>query len=75
MAQKRTDTVIVNGEPRGLDEEKALSEFLSAMNIKTEEGRGVAVALNEEVIRREEWGRVRVKPGDRVEVVTAQQGG
>lgn len=36
---------------------------------------GVAVALNETVVPRGLWGATTVRPGDRVEVVTAVQGG
>jgi sulfur carrier protein len=37
--------------------------------------RGVAVALDDAVVPRSAWGTTNVRPGDRVEVVTAVQGG
>jgi sulfur carrier protein len=39
------------------------------------DGRGIAVALNGEVVRRADWPATRLAPGDQVEVLTAVQGG
>jgi len=36
---------------------------------------GIAVAINDEVVRRTDWERWRLAPGDQVEVVRAVQGG
>ena len=36
---------------------------------------GIAVALNDEVVRRTAWSDTALKPGDRVDVLTAVQGG
>ncbi|WP_183101517.1 sulfur carrier protein ThiS [Nocardioides pelophilus] len=36
---------------------------------------GIAVAVNGEVVRRDDWPRRLLVEGDRVEVVTAVQGG
>ncbi len=40
-----------------------------------QDGRGVAVAVGEEVVPRSTWARVVLRPGDRVEVLVAAQGG
>lgn len=37
--------------------------------------RGVAVAVNEEVVPRSRWDATALRPGDRVEILTAAQGG
>jgi len=37
--------------------------------------RGVAVALNETVVPRHAWPHTSLRPGDRVEVLRAAQGG
>lgn len=39
------------------------------------ERRGVAVAVDAEVVPRAEWATTHVPPGARVEVLTAMQGG
>ena len=37
--------------------------------------RGIAVAVNQEVVPRSLWATVQLAAGDRVEVLTASQGG
>jgi sulfur carrier protein len=39
------------------------------------EGRGTAVALNGEVLARTIWPRAHLEEGDRLEILTAVQGG
>lgn len=39
------------------------------------DGRGIAVAVNDEVTPRSQWDLTRVLDGDRVEILTAAQGG
>jgi sulfur carrier protein len=41
----------------------------------TEARTGVAVALNDEVVRRSAWASTPVNEADRVEILTAVQGG
>ncbi|GAB3690698.1 sulfur carrier protein ThiS [Nocardiopsis oceani] len=36
---------------------------------------GIAVAVNDEVVRRTAWSDTTLAPGDRVDVLTAVQGG
>jgi sulfur carrier protein len=66
--------ITVNGEPRDLPEgtpvDKVVAELLGGSG-----GRGVAVALNGEVVPRTAWTSTVVGKGDRVEVLTATQGG
>jgi len=63
--------VIVNGTNRDVDviSVEALVEQLTTAR------RGVAVAINGEVVPRSEWPAARLRDGDRVEVLTAAQGG
>ena len=37
--------------------------------------RGIAVAVNQEVVPRREWASTPLRPGDRIEIITAVQGG
>jgi thiamine biosynthesis protein ThiS len=37
--------------------------------------RGVAVAVNGEIVRRSEWGTTWIEPTDEVEILTAAAGG
>jgi thiamine biosynthesis protein ThiS len=80
------DNVIVNGEPRrwhpGLRIDDLLDELLPAApdrdsgteGASKQHCAGVAVAVNELVVPRGRWSQ-QVIAGDRIEIVTAVQGG
>jgi sulfur carrier protein len=59
----------LNGEAR-----EDLATITEAVAAVTEARRGIAVALNGEVVPRSEWDRP-LADGDAVEVLTATQGG
>jgi sulfur carrier protein len=63
--------VIVNGAAR----EVAVSCVEALVAELTEARRGVAVAVNGEVVPRSAWAGAELRDGDRVEVLTAAQGG
>lgn len=62
----------VNGEP--LDVGAGLTVAALVAN-RAQSRRGIAVALNGEVVPRSTWSAVQVRDGDRVELLTAAQGG
>jgi len=65
--------IFVNGEPR----ERAgatIAELLVDLGVE-ERARGVAVAVDGEVVPRAEWPERRVIEGERVEALSAMQGG
>jgi sulfur carrier protein len=64
----------LNGVPTDGRDGATIAELLSALGVETQ-ARGVAVALNGEVVPRGSWGERRVADGDRVEALTAMQGG
>ena len=61
----------VNGEPQEFTAE-SVEELLQRLSI---ESRGVAVAINGEVVRRSEWTEKRIEDGNAIEIVTAVAGG
>ena len=70
--------ITVNGDDRTVPEGYPLPELLRDLEIdpgSDEEASGVAVALNESVVRRQDWDDVRLAEDDRVEVIQAQPGG
>ncbi|MDX1741762.1 MAG: sulfur carrier protein ThiS [Rhodothermales bacterium] len=75
MSEGTLHTVTVNGQSEQFDRVVSIREVLVAVGLDADEVRGVAVALNDEVIRREAWSDTSVKDGDRMEIVTAWQGG
>jgi sulfur carrier protein len=66
--------VVLNGEARQLDEGATVRAAVTASGAPSE-GRGVAVALDGEVVPRRRWDDVPLQEGQRVEVVQAVQGG
>jgi sulfur carrier protein len=65
-------TVLVNGEPREVEDIVTVAEIVRTF---TAEERGVAVALDGEVVPRGEWATTLVTAGRSVEVLRAVQGG
>jgi sulfur carrier protein len=65
-------TVVVNGEPRSLPAGASVDDVVTALGCSPS---GIAVALNGEVVPRSTWPDVALAADDRVEVLTAAQGG
>jgi len=65
-------SISVNGEPREFDAGTVLERVVRAL---TPAPSGVAAALNETVVPRARWATTALAEGDRVEVLTAVQGG
>ncbi|MFB6841118.1 sulfur carrier protein ThiS [Streptomyces sp. NPDC056361] len=65
-------SVSVNGEPRELSGPVSLDTLVATL---TAARSGVAAALNETVVPRGEWAATLLGDGDRIEVITAVQGG
>ncbi|GHA83197.1 sulfur carrier protein ThiS [Streptomyces termitum] len=64
--------VSVNGEPRALAAPVSLSALVAGL---TTAPSGVAAAVNETVVPRGAWASTLLADGDRVEILTAVQGG
>ncbi|MCW3065427.1 MAG: thiamine biosynthesis protein ThiS [Solirubrobacterales bacterium] len=66
--------VLVNGEERRVDDGATVAALLDALELAPGR-RGVAVAVDAEVVPRSGWGERRLSDGSQVEVLTAIQGG
>jgi sulfur carrier protein len=66
--------VLLNGEARRVPHGTTVAAVVASLPA-TPEGRGVAVALDGEVVPRGAWGETELADGSRVEVVAAVQGG
>lgn len=64
--------VILNGSPTRLPGPATVGAAVAAVTAATA---GCAVAVNDEVVPRGAWSERQLRPGDRVEVLTAVQGG
>lgn len=67
--------ITVNDTRREVPAGATLADLLRQMEIDPAQARGIAVAVNDEVVRRQAWPETRLAPDDRVEVITARQGG
>ncbi|WP_098024249.1 sulfur carrier protein ThiS [Streptomyces sp. st115] len=67
-----TVSVSVNGEARAVVAGTALDALVATV---TPARSGVAVAVNESVVPRGRWAATTLGEGDRVEILTAVQGG
>lgn len=64
--------ITVNGRQQDADDELNLAELVTRISDRST---GIAVAVNSEVVPRGDWPGTTVRPGDRIDVVTAVQGG
>jgi sulfur carrier protein len=65
-------TVVVNGEARELAAGLTIDDVVRSL---TDQERGVAVALNGEVVPRGAWATTTLWGGEHIEVLRAVQGG
>jgi sulfur carrier protein len=66
--------LVINGEPRQVQSGLTVDVLVSSMRAAPD-GRGVAVAVDGEVVPRGAWGDTALHEGARVEIVAAVQGG
>jgi sulfur carrier protein len=65
-------TIVVNGEPTDVAAGLTVEQLLKDLDVPT---RGVAVAVDAEVVPRSSWSAFTLADGARVEVLIAVQGG
>ena len=78
MSPTPAPTALVNGEQYPLDATTGVEDLVAALvpaYVTDGSPQGVAVAINDAVVPRGTWSSTVVTPGDRVEIVTAVQGG
>jgi sulfur carrier protein len=66
--------VMLNGEACELRDGATVTDAVEASGAPPE-GRGVAAAVDGEVVPRGEWNQTRLNDGQRIEVLQAVQGG
>ena len=66
--------ILVNGEARELVDGATVKTAVEALELPAS-GRGVAVAVDAEVVPRTQWGARELQEGARVEILRAIQGG
>ncbi len=64
--------VLVNGEPKEIEEYISLSQLLRKLDLPSER---IAIELNKNVVRKKEWEEVKVRADDKIEIVHFVGGG
>ncbi len=67
--------IVVNGNESSIQNGSTIADLLETIDIDVDNTQGIAVAINNEIIRRPEWKARELIAGDLVELVTARQGG
>lgn len=65
-------TINVNGDECQFDKEGNLQALLEALQIETQ---GIAVAVNEQIISKEQWSTQQLEQNDNILIIKATQGG
>jgi len=65
--------LIISGEEKEIKARTA-NDLLTALRLP-EDGRGIAIAINDAVISKSRWSEQELQDGDRIEIVRATQGG
>jgi sulfur carrier protein len=66
------ESVWVNGTATDVQPGKSVAELIAQYSDRST---GIAVAVNQNVLTKDEWAGTALQAGDRVEIVTATQGG
>jgi sulfur carrier protein len=66
------EPVWVNGSATEIAPGRSVADVVREFSDKQT---GIAVAINQDVLTRAEWAETTLQPGDRVEIVSAVQGG
>ena len=64
--------ILINGEPREVEEKMSLPKLIAVLNLKAEQ---IAIELNHNVVRRAQWENTLLKVDDKVEIVHFVGGG
>jgi len=73
MTLTLSQTFIINGKPEPYCLQ-TVRDLLVAHGLDPERP-GIAVAINNAVVRQVEWNTIQLQPGDRVEIIRAVAGG
>ena len=68
-------TITINGTEESLSGQPSVEDVLAHQDLDPASAQGVAVAVNDRVVSRQKWSEEKVADGDRVEIITARQGG
>ncbi|HEV2829471.1 MAG TPA: sulfur carrier protein ThiS [Pyrinomonadaceae bacterium] len=72
MTETKSLRILVNGEPRDVEQDLLLSQLVATLGLKAEQ---IAIELNHTVVRRATWTETLLKADDKIEIVHFVGGG
>lgn len=70
--QRENVEIVLNGERREVGRGQKVAELLAELGL---EGRRLAVMVNDEVVRKADYGQREIRAGDRLEIISMVGGG
>ncbi len=67
--------LVINGETQHFEDQQAATVASLMRSLELDDARGTAVAHNDAVVPRGRWENTELRPGDRIEIIRATQGG
>lgn len=64
--------IIINGETKEIPNEVNIIELLESFSLPKER---IAIELNKQVVRKKDWGNIKIANADRIEVIHFVGGG
>jgi sulfur carrier protein len=65
--------VFINDQKHSVNEQTTVAEMMKYMEVKS--NKGLAVAVNETIVPRDDWQTTNLKDGDKVLMIRATSGG
>lgn len=66
-------TITINKEPKTINTDSLLLQLLK--DFKLLDQKGIAIAVNDQVITRNHWEQLQLKENDKITIIKATQGG
>lgn len=66
--------ITINGKQKEVPAKAGVRDLLKEEGVDPDVP-GIAIAVNDEVVRKDRWPETVIRAGDRIEIVTAKQGG
>lgn len=66
--------IVVNGETTQVEDDLTIAQLVAQL-YGSDSGFGIAVAIGDDVLKRTQWESTVICDGDRIEILSAVQGG
>lgn len=67
--------ISVNNQEKTLDSNHNIESLLSLLEINLDQQKGLAIAVNQEILNKADWNQYKIKDGDKLILIRATQGG